>query len=118
MVADVHRYRGRALRHDQPVCGRIDLVIAHDDRVGLAPTQRRHATVRFLDPPTDRLRDDLATLLRRRGAAGRRAAERLEPIELVLDTDNGQQRLAGRLEPPLLRHGPLRDIEFGIRVWP
>lgn len=53
--------------------------------------------------------------MRRRGAAGYRMAERIDPIELVVDApDGGRHRVVGRLQPPLLRHGQLRDIEFGL----
>lgn len=106
---DAHRV-GRAYRHGDVVCGRI--------AIDLAPAEHRHVTVRFLDPPAEHLGAELATLVRRRGAAARRAAEQLEPIELVVDAGDGPRRLAGRLEPPLLRFGGLPDIEFGVRVRP
>lgn len=99
---------GRAYRHGDMVCGRI--------AIDLSPAEDRHATVRFLDPPAEHLGAELATLVQRRGAAARRAAEQLEPIELVVDSGDGPRRLAGRLEPPLVRFGRLRDIEFGVRV--
>jgi hypothetical protein len=43
-------------------------------------------------------------------------AERIDPIEIVVDArDGGCHRVVGRLQPPLLRHGQLRDIEFALR---
>jgi hypothetical protein len=42
-------------------------------------------------------------------------AERIDPIELVVDDRHGDHvRVVGRLEPPQVRHGRLRDIEFGL----
>jgi hypothetical protein len=55
-------------------------------------------------------------LTRRRGAAARRAAERIEPIVLMVgDPLHGRERIVGRLAPPQLRHGDLRQIEFELR---
>lgn len=118
-VIEERRIRGCAYRHSGLVCERLVVTAVDDGRVGLAPIERRYLTVRFLDGLDGRLRAELTRLVRRRGAAARRAAETLEPIELVVDDADGSRlRIQGRLEPPLLRHGGLREIDFGIRVWP
>jgi hypothetical protein len=62
------------------------------------------------------LRSELAELSRRRGAAARRAAERIEPIVIVIDDPRrGRERIVGRIVPPQVRHGDLRDVEFELR---
>jgi hypothetical protein len=64
------------------------------------------------------LRAELAELARRRGAAARRAAERIEPIAIVIDDPtDGRERIVGRIEPPQVRlcFGALGDVEFGLR---
>jgi len=72
--------------------------------------------VRFHEPVDDELRAELTRLVRRRGSAARRAAERVEPIEVVVDDPRGErQRIVGHLEPPQVRHGLLRAIEFELR---
>jgi hypothetical protein len=45
----------------------------------------------------------------------RRANEILKAELVVDEPDGGRHRVVGRLQPPLLRHGRLRDIEFGLR---
>lgn len=106
-----------ACRDSAVVCGRVELTVAADSRLGLTPRERRSFTVRFLDAPEPELRIELTTLIRRRGAAARRAAERMEPIEIVFDDPlRGLQRIAGSLQPPQRRAGVnLRDIQFGLR---
>jgi hypothetical protein len=54
----------------------------------------------------------LIQILRRRGARSRRAAEALDPIELVVD---GEQRLAARIEPPTIRNLSLEQTDFTLR---
>ena len=58
------------------------------------------------------------TLVRRRRAAARRAAEGMAPIEIVFeDPLRGLQRITGSVQPPQRRHvGDLRDIQFGLRA--
>jgi len=52
----------------------------------------------------------------RRGAAARRAAERIEPLAVVIDDPClGRERIVGRIEPPQVRRGYLGDVEFGLR---
>ncbi|MEA2885428.1 MAG: hypothetical protein QOH32_4723 [Bradyrhizobium sp.] len=81
---------GRAYRAGRLVCARVQVTISHDDRLGLTPRERRYVSARF-------------------------QAERIDPIQLVVDArDGGCHRVVGRLQPPLLRHGQLRDIEFAL----
>ncbi|MGH2941789.1 MAG: hypothetical protein ACRDLN_03300 [Solirubrobacteraceae bacterium] len=106
----------RAYRNGQLVCARVELIVRPDTRIGLAPHERRHLAARFQDGLHPALRTDLLELVRRRGAAARRAAERIEPIEVVVtDGPLGTQLIIGRIEPPQLRRGALRTIEFGLR---
>jgi hypothetical protein len=54
--------------------------------------------------------------MRRRGSAAGRAAERIDPIEVVVDDPHAErQRIVGRVQPPQVHHGPLRDIDFALR---
>jgi hypothetical protein len=72
--------------------------------------------VRFHEPLDDELRAELTRLVRRRGAAARRVVERASPIEVVVHTPYGErERIVGLLEPPQMRHGQLRAIEFELR---
>jgi hypothetical protein len=71
--------------------------------------------VRFHEPVDDALRSELTALARRRGSASGRVAERIDPIELVIDDPPGEhERMTGGLRPPQRRHGELREIEFGF----
>jgi hypothetical protein len=107
---------GRAYRSGRLVCGCVRVTVSLDGRLGLAPHERRVVRVRFHEPLDDGLRSELAQLVRWRGAAARRAVERLEPVEVVVEHPYGVcQRIVGRLQPPQVRHGRLRDIEFGLR---
>jgi hypothetical protein len=107
---------GRAYRAGRLVCGCVHVTVLGDGRLGLAPHERRLVRVRFHEPLDDELRTELTQLVRRRGAAARRAAERADPIELVVDDPHGErQRFVGHLEPPHMRHGQLRAIEFELR---
>jgi hypothetical protein len=112
------RYRwARAYRDGELVCGRVELTVTVDVRLGLAPHERRHLAARFLERVHPALRTELAELVRRRGAAGRRAAERMQPVEIVFDDPrHGRQRLAGSVQPPQARRGELYEIEFGLRT--
>ncbi len=112
-----HRYTwGRAYRDGEVVCGRVHVTIGRDARLGLARHERLYVAARFLERLHPALRTELTALVRRRGAAARRVAERMEPIELVFDDVHlGHQRIIARVEPPQLRRGELREIEFGLR---
>jgi hypothetical protein len=110
------RHWAHACRDGEVLCGRVELTIRADTRLGLAPRERRCVVARFRDYLHPALRADLADLVRRRGTIARRAAARMAPIDLVFfDPDAGLQRLSGWLQPPHRRHGDLRDIEFGLR---
>jgi hypothetical protein len=107
---------GRAYRSGRPNCGWVHVTISDDERLGLTRQERRLVRACFHEPLDDALRSDLTRLLRRRGSAARRAAERIDPIEVVVDGPHGErQRILGRVEPPQMYHGPLRDIEFALR---
>jgi hypothetical protein len=111
----------RAYRDGRLVAGRVRLTIDRDVRVGLAPRERhrRHIRAAFLERVDPVLRDELAAVAGRRGAAARRAADRMEPIEVVIeDAHRGRERIVGRVEPPQLRRGDLEEIEFGVRELP
>ncbi len=106
---------GRAYRTGRLVCGCVQVALRVDDRLGLTLGERCTVLVRFCEPVADDLRDELTTLARRRGAASERAAERTDPIELVIDDPLGErERITGRLRPPHRRHGRLREMEFGF----
>jgi hypothetical protein len=116
MVFDQRDAWGRAYRDGSLVCGRVRVTFGRDDRLGLAPRERRYVLARFQDRLHPTLRSELAELTRRRGAAARRAAERMEPIVLVIDDPcHGRDRIVGRIEPPRTRRGDLRDMEFELR---
>ena len=92
------------------------MTFGRDERLGLAPRERRYVVARFEDRLHPALRSELAELAHRRGAAARRAAERMEPIVLVIDDPrHGRDRIVGRIEPPHTRRGDLRDVEFRLR---
>jgi hypothetical protein len=107
---------GRAYRAGRLVCACVHVTVLRDMRLGLAPRERRLVRVRFHEPLDDKLRAELIRLVRRRGAAGRRAVERVDAIELVVDDPYAErERIVGHLEPPQMRHGQLRAIEFELR---
>jgi hypothetical protein len=106
----------RAYRAGRLVCARVRVTVGDDDRLGLTRRERRYVSARFLERLDRALWIELMGLVRRRGAAACRMAERLDPIELVVDQPDGEiRRIVGRLQPPQLRHGRLRDVEFGVR---
>jgi len=107
---------GRAYREGRLICGWVQVTIGDDERLGLTRQERRLVQLRFHEPLDDDLRSELTLLLRRRGQAARRAAERIEPIEVVIDDLHGErERILGSVEPPQVHHGPLRNIEFALR---
>ena len=106
----------RAYRTGRLVCGWVQVTIGDDERLGLTQQERQLVRVRFHEPLDDGLRSELTQLIARRGAAARRAAERIDPIEIVVDDpQSARERIIGRVEPPQMRHGRLRDIEFALR---
>ena len=108
---------GRAYRDGQLVCWRVHVTIGRDHtRLGLAPHERRYVTARFRERLDSALHAELVELARRRGAAARRVAERMQPIVIVVDDPRrGRERVVGRVQPPQLRSGNLGDIEFVVR---
>jgi hypothetical protein len=112
---------GRAYRDGKLVCGRVNVIVDHDVRVGLTPRERRRRSIRaaFTERVDPTLRAELAAVARHRGAAARRAADRMEPIEVVLDDPHrGRQCIIGRVQPPQQRRGDLDQIEFVVREEP
>jgi len=106
---------GRAYRADRLVCGDVQVMVSLDERLGLTERERRMIHVRFHEPVDDGLRAELIELTRRRGTASHRAAERMGPIELVVDDpQSAHERMVGGLRPPQRRHGQLHEIEFGF----
>jgi len=111
-----HEHTGRAYRSGRLVCGCVCVTIKVDDRVGLTQRERRMVRLRFCEPVDDDLRAELTELARRRGTASERAAERIAPIEVVVDDPWGEhERMRGDLRPPQRRHGQLREMMFGLR---
>lgn len=110
------RRLGRAYRGGRLICGWVQVTIGDDERLGLTRQERRLVRVRFHEPIDDGLRSELTLLLRRRGQAAHRAAERIDPIEVVVDDPHGgRERILGSVEPPQVHHGLLRDIDFALR---
>lgn len=114
MVTEQRQAWGRAYREGTAVCDRVHVTIGRDGRLGLARHERHHVSARFVGWLHPALRADLVALLRRRGAAARRVAEATPPIELVFE-DAQLGRISGYIEPPQLRYGKLRELEFGLR---
>jgi hypothetical protein len=107
---------GPAYRDGQLVCARVQLTVGRDGRLGLTRAERRYVVARFSERVHPALRAELTALARRRGAAARRDAEGMAPIEVVFeDRHLGRQRIVGWVQPPQVRRGDLRDIEFGLR---
>ncbi len=116
----IHEQRyawGRAYRNGRLVCWRVRVTIGRDDvRIGLAPQERRYVTASFRERLDRELHAELVALVRQRGAAAWRVAERMEPIVIVVDdVHRGRQRVVGRLQPPQLRGVDLCDVEFAVR---
>jgi len=112
------RYRwARAYRDGELVCGRVELTVTADYRLGLAPHERRYFSARFFERLHPVLHTELTELVRRRGAPARRAAERMPPVEIVFDDPHrGRQRIVGRVQPPQARHRELYEIHFDLRA--
>ncbi len=107
---------GRAYRAGRLVCGWVHVTISVDERLGMTLQERRRVRLRFHEPLDDGLRSELAQLMRRRGTSARRAAERIEPIEIVVGDAHGEpERIVGLVESPQVRHGRLRDVDFALR---
>jgi hypothetical protein len=100
-----------AYRDGTVVCDRVLVTVIPDERLGLAPRERRQMTARFVHGIEPGFRSQLTQVLRRRGARSRRLADALDPIELELD---GEPPVAARIEPPAARHFSLEQTDFGL----
>lgn len=111
------RYRwAHACRDGEVVCGRVELTFRKDPRLGLTARERRRLAARFVEHLHPLLRAELDELVHRRGAACRRAAERIEPIELVFDDPHrGLQRIVAQIQPPQTRRSDVHDVTFDLR---
>lgn len=105
-----------ARRDGEVICGRVEVIVRADSRLGLTARERRGVAARFVEYLQPVLRTELTELVRRRGAAARRAAERMDPVEIVFDDPHlGLQRLTGWVQPPPRRNGvDLHEIEFEL----
>ncbi len=114
-VTAQRRYSAHACRDGEVLCGRVELIVRADPRLGLTGRERRRVGARFVEYLHPALRSELVELVRRRGVVARRAAERMEPVEIVFDDpDRGLQRIVGWVQPPQRRHGNLHEIEFDL----
>jgi hypothetical protein len=113
VAADEHCYAwGRAYREGSLVCGRVQVRISR----GRAPRRRQYVAARFVDLLHPALRAELTELAHGGGVAAWAAAERMEPIVVVIDDPSvGRERIVVRVEPPQVPRGYLRDVEFGLR---
>jgi hypothetical protein len=103
----------QAYRDGQLVCVRVTVTVATDDRLGFAPRERRRVVgTRFTERVDPKLRGELVAVVRRRGAAARRAADRIAPIEVI---DSEGRRIVARVQPPQVCHDDLSDIVFAVR---
>jgi hypothetical protein len=100
-----------AYRDGTVVCDRVLVTVIRDERLGLAPRERRQMTVRFVHGLEPGFRSQLMQVLHRRGARSRRLAQALDPIELALD---GEPPVAARIEPPAVRHVSLEQTDFSL----
>jgi hypothetical protein len=81
--------------------------VSDSARIGLTARERRELSVRFVERIAPELRRELDGLVRRRGDVARRAAERMQPIELVADDlERGDVRIVAAAAPP---RGAVRD---------
>ena len=107
---------GRAYREGSLVCGRVQVRIGRDQRAGREPRKRRYVAARFVDLLHPDLRAELTELAHGGGIAAWQAAERIQPIVVVIDDPRlGRERIVARIEPPQVPRGYLRDVEFGLR---
>lgn len=112
-------YVARAFRGDRLLCGRVVISVRfhdHDRRLGLTRRERRILRARFDGELAPELRGALAIVAGCRGAAAQRAAERIEPLTLVME-DPREGRIAvkaGVMPPDLPARGAVRDLAFGL----
>jgi hypothetical protein len=116
VASEEHYVWGRAYREGSLVCGRVQVKLGRDRRAGGGPQARRYVAARFVDRLHPDLRAELTELAHSGGALAWRAAERMQPIVLVVDDPSfGRERIVARIEPPQVPRGFLRDVEFGLR---
>jgi len=107
---------GQAYRNGSLICDRAHVTLTRDDQPSAAPHQRRTIIARFDGRLHPTLRAELTQLTHCQGTAGRRAAERIEPIVLLLgDPHHERERIVGQLLPPRTHSNDLREIEFRVR---
>lgn len=111
-----HYCWAHACRDGAVICGRVEVILRADTRLGLTAHEPRGVAARFVEYLQPALRRELTELVRRPGAAARRAAERMDPVEIVFDDPRlGLQRLTGWVQPPQRRSGgDLHDVEFDL----
>jgi hypothetical protein len=115
MTARQHYAWGHAYRAGSLVCARVHITFHRNDQLGPAHCDRRTVIARFEDRLHPMLRAELDELARCHAASARRAAERLEPIVLLVgDPRHGQERIVGRLLLPRERRDDLHEIEFRL----
>lgn len=116
-MADGTRYAwGQVYRDGSLICDRARVTLDRDDQLGAAARQRRTVIARFDGRLHPTLRAELTQLTDCLGTAGRRLAERIEPIVLLVgDPHHGRERIVGRLLPPHAHSNDLREVEFRVR---
>jgi hypothetical protein len=116
MTADERNAWGHAYRDGSLICDRARVTLARDGELGAPPRQRRTVIARFDGRLHPTLRSELTELAHCQGAVGRRLAERIEPIVLLLgDPHHGRERIVGQLLPPQTHSNDLREVEFRVR---
>lgn len=109
---------GQIYRNGKLVCSRARVTIGdHYRSLGLAARERCFVTVAFREGTEVHLRGELSKLIKQRGAAAKRTAERLEPIVVVVqDNELGERRIEGVVRPLTTRPvGDLANIDFPVR---
>lgn len=107
---------GQAYRDGSLVCTGVRVTLAGDDQLGAAPRRRRTVIARFDGRLHPTLRAELTELAHCQGASGRRVAERIQPIVLMVgDPRHGRERIIGHLLPPQAHSNDLREVEFRVR---
>lgn len=116
MASEEHYVLGRAYREGSLVCGRMQVKVGREVGPRRAPQKRRYVAARFLDRLHPQLRAELTELAHGGGAAARLAADRMQPIVVVIDDpSHGRERIVARIEPPHVLGGFLGNVEFGLR---
>jgi hypothetical protein len=102
--------KARVYRRGRLVCAQARVAIVGDGRLGMTAWEsRRHVCVQFQDGIDPVLRAELHRLAGARGAKAARIADRLDPVEVVVEDHRRELRLEGRLERPVV--GGYREID-------